>query len=197
MNIRGNSGALDSLLLQFLANRSTQSSSSTAVAPIPQANPLQKSQPKDIISLSGQKPDREQSQQQSGFQGKQTRLITEEIEKLENGFRRIQEFENSEGRKFSRLEEFTADQNRAKKTIIQQNSSGSTTVLENVLDRQANGTFRSTERFIDEVGAVSTNVQYNITPDNVDILLGRPPSPDLNNQSPLKPTRGTQIDLSA
>lgn len=197
MNIRGNSGTLDSLLLQLFTNRNLQSNTSSAVALNAQTSPLQKEQPRDIVTLSGQKPDSNQSQQESGFQARQTRLISEEIEKLDNGFRRIQEFETAEGRKFSRLEEFTADQNRAKKTIIQQNSSGSTTVMENVLDRQTNGTFRSTERFIDEVGAVSTNVEYNVTPKNVDILLGRPPSPDLSTQSPLKPIRGTQIDLSA
>ena len=196
MNIRGDSGALDSLLLQFFANRSPQSSTSSAL-PSNAPAPPRKSQPRDIVTLSGQNPDGNQLQQQSGFQARQTRLISEEIEKLDNGFRRMQEFETAKGRKFSRIEEFTADQNRAKKTIIQQNSSGSTTMLENILDRQANGTFRSTERFTDEVGAVSTNIEFDITPNNADILLGRPPSPDQNNQSPLKPIRGTQIDLSA
>lgn len=196
MNIRGDSGTLDSLLLQFFANRNPQSSTSSAL-PSNAPAPLRKSQPRDIVTLSGQNPDGNQLQQQSGFQARQTRLISEEIEKLDNGFRRMQEFETAKGRKFSRIEEFTADQNRAKKTIIQQNSSGSTTMLENILDRQANGTFRSTERFTDEVGAVSTNIEFDITPNNADILLGRPPSPDKNSQSPLKPIRGTQIDLSA
>ena len=196
MNIRGDSGALDSLLLQFFANRSSQSSASSALPSNSPASP-RKSQPRDIVTLSGQNPDGNQLQQQSGFQTRQTRLISEEIENLGNGFRRMQEFETVEGRTFSRVEEFTADQNRAKKTIIQQNSSGSTTVLENVLDRQADGTFRSTERFTDEVGTVSTNIQFDITPNNIDILLGRPPSPERQNITPFGLSRGTQIDLSA
>lgn len=147
----------------------------------------------DLIQLSKQKA----QTGEEGFQPKHTRLIAEETEEIENGFRRTQKFIGKDGRQFIRIEEFTSSADRSKRIVVQQNSSGNTTILEDILDRQQDGTFRLTQRFTDETGATKTNIEFNVTPNNADIILGRTPAPEQQNAEPFEPSRGTQFDVSA
>jgi len=90
----------------------------------------------------------------------------------------------------------TTTPDRSKKVVIQQNESGSTTVLENILDRQDDGTFRLTQRYTNEVGETQTNIELNFNPEDANILLGRPPSSTtLRTNNPFQQTRGTEIDV--
>lgn len=127
--------------------------------------------------------------------GNSSRLVSETIENIENGFRRIQEFETSKGRKFTRIQEITNTPNRSKRIVIQQNESGNTTILEHILDRQDNGTFRQTQRFTNEVGETDTNIQFNVISDDAKILLGLPPNPEDRKSNPFNSVRGTQYNI--
>lgn len=193
MDIRSSTGTLDSLLLQILQTRNAQTNNAAATqdAPLPKI----KARAQDIVILSSSSTD--QNNQQSNLGKNQTRLVDEDITKLENGFRRTQKFESGEGRQFTRVEEFTTSENRSIRIILQQNNSGSTTVLENIVDRQDDGSFRLTQRFTDENGETNTNIQFNVTPDNKDIILGRTPDPEQQNDKPFPILRGTQFDQNA
>ncbi len=160
--------------------------------PAPQGNSLRpesNARGKDIIQLSGK-------EKNSAFQPKHPHLLSESTEKIENGFRRIQTFANKKGQEFTRTEEFTTTTDRTKRIVIQQNSSGSTTILENILDRQNDGSFRLTQRFTDEIGATKTNIEFDIKPNNADILLGRAPIATKQDDNPFRPSRGTEFDIS-
>lgn len=126
-----------------------------------------------------------------------TRLIDETITRNDNGFRRTQEFENQNGRTFTRIEDVTTTPNRTRRVVIQQQESGSTTALEEIFDRQQDGTFRLTSRFTDETGRTETNIELNVTPPDRNIILGNVPNPDQNNEEPFNILRGTQFDVSA
>ena len=152
--------------------------------------------PQDTVAFSTQNQQSQTSRNEQGsIASKQPRLVSESLEKIENGFRRTQEFQTKDGRSFSKIEEFTTTADRSRRTVIQQNSSGSTTVLEDVLDRQDDGSFRLTRRFTDETGQTSTDVQFNIAPLDADILLGREPEIDKAKEKPFQPLRGTELDL--
>lgn len=152
--------------------------------------------PQDTVAFSTQNQQSQTSKnEQGGIASKQPRLVSESLEKIENGFRRTQEFQTKDGRSFNKVEEFTTTADRSRRTVIQQNSSGSTTVLEDVLDRQDDGTFRLTRRFTDETGQTSTDVQFNIAPLDADILLGREPEIDKAKEKPFQSLRGTELDL--
>lgn len=150
----------------------------------------------DIVTLSGQKPTPNRQDQNNALLQKSSRLLNETIEKNENGFRRTQEFAGADGRKFARIEEVTSSANRTRRIVVQQNTSGNTTILEDVLDRQEDGTFRLTRRYTNEAGETKTNIEFNVTPDSKDIILGRAPDPQQENRS-FEPSRGTQFDASA
>jgi hypothetical protein len=152
---------------------------------------------RDVITLSGQKQQLVGSSTDAPLQGKQSRLVSETLEEKPNGFRRIQEFENSEGRKFTRVEDLTTSGNRSRRVVIQQNDSGSTTILENIFDRQEDGAFRLTSRYTNEAGETTTDIKFNVTPESENIIMGKRPSPDNKNENPFRPSRGTQLDLSA
>jgi len=189
MDIRNSSGALDNILLQILQNKSAQSNNNAAAQSAPP--PKVRSRGQDIVSLSTSNGG------QNNLNQSQTRLVSEDITKLEDGFRRTQKFESGEGRQFTRIEEFTTTENRSKRIVLQQNNSGSTTLLENITDRQEDGSFRLTQRFTDENGETNTNIEFNVTPNNQDIILGRVPDPEQQNDKPFQLLRGTQFDLSA
>ncbi len=197
MDVRNDSRALDTLLLQMLQkhqNAAAKTPEATATLASQKTQKQADISRQDKVFLSGDKPDGGNSNK---FTPKATRLVSENIQPLENGFRRLQEYETSEGRHFTRTEEVTTENDRSKRTVIQQSSSGNTSVLENILDRQADGTFRLTQRYTDETGATSTNIKLKVTPDNVDIILGRPPGPEQDDSSPFKISRGTQFDVTA
>lgn len=157
----------------------------------PQARIKNNNQTRDLVKISP-----ESERQNQNFQ-RGSRLVSEEVEETEKGVRRIQEFENEEGRKFTRIEEINNGENRSTRTVIQQNDSGSTTLLENVFDRQENGSFRVTQRFTDETGETQTNIQFDVNAPNSDIALGRStPSPE-QNRNPFESFRGSQLDVSA
>ena len=167
---------------------------------IPAQKQAQKPESSDFIRLSKKIAAKEQDSQNAGnapAKQNQTRLISEKTEDIENGFRRIQKFEGKDGRNFTRVEEFTATPDRAKRIVVQQNRSGNTTVAENILDRQPDGTFRLTQRFTDEVGATNTNIEFNVVPENIDVILGRTPTPEQQNENPFRQSRGTQFDVRA
>lgn len=147
--------------------------------------------PRDTLDLSSG----ENQAASANTQGRGPRLLSETVESIENGFRRTQEFENREGNPFTRIEEFTTTGDRARRTVIQQNDSGNTTILEDVLDRQEDGQFRLTRRFTDEAGETTTDIQFNIKPLDADILLGRAPEPDKSKDNPFQPLRGTEFDI--
>lgn len=120
---------------------------------------------KDLVDIS-------KSQIQSSAQPR-TKLISETVEQLENGYRRKQEFERSDGKKFTRIEEFITEDNRSTRTVTQENASGSTTRNEDVYDRQNDGSFRLTQRYTDETGKTSVNITPGALPSSTDFILGR------------------------
>jgi hypothetical protein len=200
MDVRNTPPSLDTLLTQFVQNKKLPATkpadAASNIAPIVKGKNAAR-QP-DNVDLSNNKSNNVGNNGEAkGFAAKQTRLVSEDIEPLENGFRRRQEFENTEGRTFSRVEEVITENDRTSRTVIQQNASGTTTIFENILDRQEDGSFRLTERYTDETGKTNTNIKLNTTPDNEDIILGRPPAPEQSDQNPFRLTRGTQFDVSA
>ena len=193
-------GGLDPALLQFLQQKNLSRNIGEQVGTATQAPKPKTTSPKDIVSLSGQETGN-QSPSLSGSQGRAnggTRLVSEETQELENGFRRTQEFETGNGKKFTRIEEVTTEDSRSKRLVLQQNESGSTTEIENVIDQQDDGSFRLIQRFTDETGETKTNVQPDYSLAQRDALLGGAPLPTngVINNSSLPPPRGSQLDLS-
>lgn len=197
MEIRNNSGALDTLLSQIMNGKKTAPTQGVVSSAPPPPKSAQAINKQDLVSLSRNAVNADGRGQNNFLQKNQTKLSSEKIENLENGFRRVQEFENGQGKKFTRIEEFITSDERSRRTVIQQNESGSTNVIDNVLDRQADGTFRLTQKYTDEIGEVQTNIQYNVTPNDANIILGRPPAPDQQTDNPFRQFRGTQFDVTA
>jgi hypothetical protein len=143
--------------------------------------------PRDLVVYSGsESPDT-----------RQTRLLKDTTEAIDKGFRRTQTFERADGRNFTRIEEFTVSQRNARRIVIQQNASGNTTRLDEVFEKQDNGTFRHVQRFTDEGGDTSTTIAEGLSVVDPFILSGGqlPPAPrNFPFQSAL---RGTQLDLHA
>jgi hypothetical protein len=193
MEIRHTTGLLNALLLQENQNRGD----GQPVPAVPKNPPRKTGIEADIVSVRKSPADAGNNNSQQGFQQNLTRLVDEEIRTTENGFRKTQEFQTKEGRSFTRIEDITSTSNRTRRVVIQQHSSGSTTALEDVFDRQEDGTFRLTRRFTDETGKTTTNIELNVTPPNKDIVLGRIPDPGQNNNDPYEVFRGTQFDVSA
>lgn len=198
MDIRAGTTLLDSLLQAN--NTATQKSGvDNTAAAIPAARKLPaKILTKDIVDLSKQdNQPQADDKKNSNLTGQQSRLQNDDTQILENGYRRTQEFINGEGRSFTRIEEVLNTQSRSQRTVVQQNPSGNTTILENILDRQGDGSFRQTQRFTDETGTVNTNIKYNVTPSDQDFIVGKSPKQPLENDNPYQLLRGTQYDISA
>lgn len=127
-----------------------------------------------------------------------TKLESESEQELENGgVRRTQVFEREDGSRFTRVEDFALTDRGARRTVYQQNPSGSITQYEEVLDREPSGNFRRTQRFQDGTGETATQITTGFQVTDAFILTrgeaARSPLP----ASPFAPTRGTQLDLSA
>jgi hypothetical protein len=126
---------------------------------------------------------------------KGTRVVSEKNETIENGLRRTRTFEQDNGRQFTRVEELLATSRGSKKSVVQQNPSGSITRYEEILDRDDSGTFRRTQRFQDEAGEQVTQITYSYNPkDPFSLTSGGALS--FNAPSPFESARGTQLDLS-
>jgi hypothetical protein len=123
-----------------------------------------------------------------------TKLIKESQEPLENGLRRTQTFERTDGRSFTRIEELTLTERGARRTVIQQNPSGSLTRYEEILDRQDSGTFRRTQLFQEASGEIATQItsDYKVTDP---FVLSGGSGPIFSSPSPFHTSRGTQLDL--
>lgn len=191
MDIRNSASALDNFILQALRGQQNQTQGADASKPPPP--PPSQSGGRDLVRVSSEA----NAQTPRATPPQQSQLVDETLEEIDNGFRRTQKFESAEGRQFTRIEEFTVTDARSKRTVIQQNNSGSTSILENILDRQDDGSFRKTERFTDALGETQTNIEFNVTPNNIDVVLGRPPKGDDSAQSRPLPPRGSTLDLSA
>ncbi len=94
-----------------------------------------------------------------GLAAAQPRLISENVDTMERGFRRTQIFRQSDGRNFIRNEEVTLTERGMQRTVLQENPSGSKTRFEETLEKQSDGTFRRTVRHIDETGALATKIE--------------------------------------
>lgn len=187
MDVRGSLLNLNSLLLP----EAQRSRGTEQPVPARQANNINTS--RDLVTVS----DEGNQNSQNSNLNRGSRLVSQEIEQTDTGIRRIQEFENAQGGRFTRVEEINNGEDRSTRTVIQQNESGNTTVLENVFDRQEDGSFRLSQRFTDETGDTQTNIQFGVQPDNRDILLGRLPNVNQPSDQPFNPLRGSQFDVSA
>lgn len=126
-----------------------------------------------------------------------TRTLSDTLENLDNGgYRRTRVFEQEDGRRFSRLEEVSFSQNTARKTVVQQNPSGSITQYEEVLDKQSNGAYRRTQRFTNEAGETSTQITADYSSQDPFILTGGQTAFS-GSTNAFQTFRGTQLDLSA
>jgi hypothetical protein len=126
-----------------------------------------------------------------------TKTISDTVDANEDGFfRRTRIFEQEDGRRFSKLEEITFTPNSVRKTVAQQNPSGSISQYEEVLDAQSDGTYRRTQRFTDGTGETSTQITLNYTPRDSFVLSGGQTGFGGVPQS-LQNLRGTRLDLTA
>ena len=198
MDVRNNSLLLNNLLSLGGNSNAAQKNTSVQNQPLPATKPTKK--PQDSIDLSKESNQQNQSRSNNtAFTANPDRtfLVSERIETLDNGFRKLQEFESLTGKKFTKIEEVINSDDRSTRTIVQQGNTGSTTLLENVFDRQGDGSFRLTQRYTDENGDTKSNVQYNVQPDNKDFIVGRSPNPATSESNPFQVLRGTQFDASA
>ncbi len=124
-----------------------------------------------------------------------TRLVSETHIDLENGYRRSRTFEKQDGRTFTRIEDVTVTADSARRSVIQQNPSGSVTRYEEVLDREEAGTFRRTQRFQDEGGEVTAQITDNYQVTDPFVLSGGMSGFSYPTNSVLNAMRGTQLDL--
>jgi hypothetical protein len=121
-----------------------------------------------------------------------TRLVDETRADLGDGaYRLTRTFQREDGRSFTKIEEFALTQRGSRKTVIQQNPSGSITRYEEVLDRESTGNFRRTQRFEDATGEVSTSITTGYKVSDLFVLSGGASAYD-----ELSPSRGTQLDLN-
>ena len=188
MEIKNTFGVIENLFAQKSGKTAQNAPPSQNAAPPPPPPPLPKTGTAvDVVAVSNNNAATKLNQG--------SRLLSENIEQLENGFRRTQEFETTKGNKFTRIEEVTNGEDRSKRLVIQQNESGSITVLENILDRQVDGTFRQTQRFTDAAGETKTNIELNVSGNNANQILGIPPSPNAKPPQPFEAMRGTQYDV--
>ena len=188
--IKSPQSPIDDILLKTLQQR-RQIEQKSSDPTLRQANPDNKADGlnQDRLDLSKQPSQKEE----------QDNNPQAETSVIDNGFRRTDNFTTADGKSFTRIEEVTSTPNRTKRIVIQQNETGSTTQAENIIDRQEDGSFRLTQRFTNEIGETKTNIEFNYTPQNADIILGRLPESTGNNRTPnpFETLRGTQIDLRA
>lgn len=174
MEIRAQNGLIESILAQKL-----QAQPRTDARP---SSTTQQSSPsRDIVKLSTG----------TGNGNSQARLVREVEEETEDGIRLTQEFETSEGRTFTRIQDFAQTSRGFHRNVIQQNPSGSTTQLEEVLNRQDNGLFQRIQRFTNEIGETQTRIDNDYVSLDAFVLTR---GSGYNSATP--PTaRGTQYDV--
>lgn len=183
--IKNSSNPVDQMMLQILQQRAQDNASQQTQTVPPKNVPVIQ----DKIELS----DQVKSDTPNNNKGETTAT--------NDGFRRVENFTTSSGKEFTRIEDVTITPDRTKRIVIQQSESGSTTQLENVIDRQDDGSFRLIQRFTNEAGETQTNVQLDFNPEDADVLLGRATSDGFGNIAgtppPFQNLRGTQVDLTA
>lgn len=180
MDVRQPNGLIESLLAQKL---SAQPRADAAQTLAPKQQREATSPARDIVRLS--------TTNNGSGNNKGTRLVQETEEETENGLRVVQEFETAEGRAFTRIQEFTTTDRGFRRNVIQQNPSGSTTQLEEVLNRQDNGLFQRIQRFTNEIGETQTRIDN----DHVSLDLFRVSGGTAYGQLPLDTPRGYQLDV--
>jgi len=126
-----------------------------------------------------------------------TNLVDESQEDTTGGYRKTSTFEQADGRRFTRIEDFAFTDQGAKRTIVQQNPSGSITRYEEVLDRETGGNFRRTQRFQDGTGEISTQITADYQVTDPFILTNGGTSGTYGSFSSFASIRGTQLDLVA
>lgn len=195
MEIRSQNSLIDSLLYQRFG-QAPSVPASRSPAPASAKTETQKPPHADAVSVSRDLV--VSAATQGPASAAQTRLLREVIEPVDKGFRRTQTFERPDGRTFTRVEEFTATERNARRTVIQQNVSGNTTRLDEVFERQDNGSFRRTQRFTDEAGDTATQIDTGyVSADPFILSGGTSSSGGFGAAQASKPLRGTQLDLHA
>lgn len=129
-----------------------------------------------------------------GLAAAQPKLVSESLDTLERGFRRTQVYRQSDGRDFIRNEEVILTDKGLKRTVTQQNPSGSNVTFEENLDRQSDGAFRRTVRYTDEIGATQTKIEASNAGIDPFILSGGTYN---KPASPYDQRRGVYLDVSA
>lgn len=199
MELRNNSLLLNNLLQREVNSNTLQKTDATSKNKSASSQSQPAEQIKDSVTISNETIGKNQgTSNNTAFTANpdSTFLVSERIETLDNGFRKLQEFESLTGRKFTRIEEVINTDNRSTRTVVQQNNSGNTTLLENVFDRQDDGSFRLTQRYTNENGDTQSNVKYNAQPDNREFIVGRTATSDQSDSNPFQVLRGTQLDKS-
>lgn len=126
-----------------------------------------------------------------------TQLRSESREDLDGGgYRLSRTFEKEDGRIFTKIEEFALTERGARRSVWQQNPSGSVTLYEEVLDRESGGNFRRTQRFQNAGGEVATAVTTGFKVTDSFILTGGQATYAVT-PLPFAAARGTRLDLSA
>lgn len=130
--------------------------------------------------------------------GATTSLLSRQEEELpDGGYRLTSTFQKDDGRTFTKVEELALTERGARKTVIQQNPSGSFTRYEEVLDREDSGNFRRTQRFQDGNGDVATTITPDYKVTDAFVLTGGQSAANFLPYSPFTASRGTQLDLRA
>ena len=175
-------GLQDKLLLQKTA---TELQSQNKPSPAKRANPYQ-----DVVKLS------KNSESGSDQNPNGSKLKSDILEETLNGFRRTQEFEKPDGKIFTRIEEKVIEDGRSKTLVILQNKSGATSIFENIIDQQSDGSFRQIKRFTDNNGETQTDIQLNVTPDK-DIIFGQNTKPEATQSTGTDTNRGSSVNFTA
>lgn len=195
--------ARHNVLQSYLAPRLRGQASARPVAAVPAASPSPVSQqekvqhvfPHDPIGIS------QAVRERLTRDGREARpkLIRDETDILENGFRRTQEFENAQGTKFTRIESFTLTQNGARRQVQQQNPSGRLIAFEENFVQKETGVFTRTQRFQDESGETQTTIDEDVHVDvPFEFLIAQGGGSGRNaTTNAASDFRGTQIDLRA
>lgn len=127
-----------------------------------------------------------------------TQLLDQRQEDLADGGSRLTStYQKDDGRTFTKIEEFALTERGSKKTVVQQNPSGSITRYEEVLDREDGGNFRRTQRFQEGAGDVSTQITTDYQVKDPFVLTGGQRPATFALYSPFTSLRGTQLDLQA
>lgn len=195
MEIRSQNNLIDTLISQRFGQALSVPSARTP-APASAQPDTPEYQPSEVVSISRDLVVSSSAPQNAG--AAQTRLLREVTEEIDRGFRRTQTFERADGRTFTRVEEFTASDRNARRTVIQQNASGNTTRRDEVYERQGDGSFRRTQRFTDEAGESTTQIDTRYVSHDPFILSGgTAPGPGFGAAQAAQSLRGSQLDLQA